>query len=242
VVHGGPDWGVEETRPALYGLADLAELSVRQCGAYSLDRLGSVICWTRFDDGLEGWEEKTGVGPTDIFLSTYEPLNGAYCVELVRQDVEDGIAWARKKFVAPVNTVLGVEAFFRSQLWKPDVMIEFYTAGGGSAHTFGVLLADSTDEIAVRDAVGDYVKVADLTPYLFGSDYWFGVKLVYDTVTDKYVRLRVGGETYDLSAYSGLGGVAEISSYASVTVIMTRPDDEWTLWHMDNVVLTAYEP
>ncbi len=223
-------------------LADVGELAARQNPLFGYDRRGTVHWWDDFGFGIAGYNEVTqgadaaaAIVNADGFASGYHYLLTAGSDAQHRTYIERG-------FGAPEFDSWGiyVPVWFLSEFETLDVTLILNTLTLTKRAGFRISATD--DEILYLNDGLTYTKIDDFDMTVFTPPTYQHFKLVWDVEDNKYSRMLVNRNEYDLSAVdSYLGGAGIFDSQLFTLYFTGRAANNDTL-AIGGVVLTTGEP
>lgn len=204
MAHGLPDFGPTASKTRLYAGVDMAELAARLGAAPRYDRLGDVVFFENFEDGIDFWEVETdGTGAAVEWVSNRHVTGGFSC-KLTAGSDGDMYAGIRGRFPVPFSVLYGWELAWteHADMDYAIVRTDVYT---------GVYLISFAIKVDVVNQYNYYLNSAggwtQILPQAIAylNDYNFvNAKLTFDIATQKYSRFLVTPTTYDIAGKSGL--------------------------------------
>lgn len=201
MTHGLPDWGGRNPKSTTYGLQDMAELAVRLGSIVTFDRRGDVIFVEDFSNGLGRWAlTGSGTGNTSYPVA-YPVRTKGMGINLHTGDAAFDAAAIYREVAFPVEGKVGLEASFvvYSGILAVDLWVSIYTSISLYTYSFGY--KHTTGQLYVYTPLGyEY----PFTPGVINENYanYQTMKVVIDTVNQKYVRGLFNEHAYNLSAYA----------------------------------------
>ncbi len=222
-------------------LANVEELLTILRGLASLDNRGRTFYYTHFSEGVAGFyttKQGDGVAPaSSVNAAEVEPS----CMQMdAGTDSGSGQSQADKRFRVQALSDAGLEIGIAYGNSTPSINIIF-AYDNGTNYIFGGLKIDqSARTITIYDG-GSYVTVYTLPAPQSVND-WLIVKLVIDFDTPAYVRLLVGLDQTDISAYT-LGSSATSIEGILLSRILADPlDDGTNIAYIGHVAISIDEP
>jgi len=242
MAHGHPDWGVFGPGETVYRSLDMAELAARMGAPNSCDRLGDVVMLDSFEYGLSRWSsELIGVGSA-VGISVTPTRTGGYAMTVDTGTGAPATVGARTQTPFNIRGRVGYEFHTTNGDHKQTITMLVNVRGPGGGWS-GAIRYDHDNEILEVDPhPGAYVTFAT-DVFLLDDDLTFHpFKLVIDADTGKYVRAKVGGITYDLSAYALQPLAAEDEPWMRLWIRWRQLDGFTWQAFCDDVIMTQNEP
>lgn len=239
---GHEDWGV--ATGAQNAAVDVAgsELAAR-LGALSLyDQTGQLLFASGFEHGLVEWVGNTGGTGAAVTLLASGTFLGAYCARLTGGSDGTQIAEIVKDLPRPFLTRWGLESRGRFGQSGGTWRIMFRRYDGSNEHKHEVRLDLLTGNLTLLQADGTYATVATALSFQRGGGIYHPAKLVVDLDNDQYVRLGIGTQSLDLSAYSGRLTADTQLDYIAVNVSCLSRAGSNDVIDVDSVIITHNEP
>lgn len=239
---GHEDWGVSSS--ALNAAPDLpgAEIAAR-LGALSLyDQTGQLLFASGFERGLVEWVSNLGGAGASVALLASGTFLGAYCARLTGGSDGTQLAEVVKDLPRPFLTRWGLEARARfgqsGGIWR----LLFRRYDGTNEHRHEIRLDLLTGNLTLLQADGTYATIAAALSFARGGGIYHPAKLVVDLDNDAYVRLGVGTQSLDLSAYSGRLTADAQLDYIAVNISCISRAGFNDVIDIDSVIVTQNEP
>lgn len=241
MAHGVPDYGAYQGRATVHPVTDLGELAVRLGSPVAYDRLGDVIYFEDFEDGLNGWVVTTSGDFATGDVSYGRGIHGAWACHLVAGSTMGQFAQIARSFAYPVLSNLGLEFAWTvdANLLDGIAYLDIYT--GVSRLRWGVRYHAPTNQNGILDASGAWVAVGDPTPNPAGAYLFIPTKLVGDPNNLAYRRFLAGPISFPCGS-TGPQVVADASlPHLSVTLRITATPGNFATTYLDRVILTQNE-
>lgn len=220
----------------------LAELASRLGYPGTCDRRGDLLWFTTFENGLQGALISSDHADSKGYLSTNRALHGAYSVRLDPRGAANAyVNWSRV-FHWPVAGRLGVELALSTDTNPLYVTISMFYYDGTDYWLGRIRYDPATGNWLIIPSSG--VNTVILAGFYLqqGPSAWHAIKLVIDVDTKEYVRVVIGRNSIDLSAYdlytaaSAAIGQLEIRIQCDASAAMSEAI------HIDGVIITQNEP
>ena len=240
---GAPDYGLYAVKTApIVGLADLGE---------AVARLGAINVWDRrgftvFQDNFESptldyycYASAPGVIPV---LSNTQVLTGSQSVYFSAPAAEDSASHMARDFALLKEGKLGVELWVQAVTRAPGYFYYSFYIYDGAIPAYAKVMFDSIAKtITLNTDEGDVVVATNIFTRQ-SYHYFLPIKVVIDTNTDKYVRLMVGSQEIDVSAYKLTTFAPSTDRYIHLGIGVVGDDVATMKAYLDNLILTQDEP
>lgn len=200
---GGPDYGAQQ-RAITAPSTDFADIATLINGYALSDGLGKIITHDDFRNGLARWslaKVGTGVNPA---LSTqqgrvFAPPNA---VKLdATAALNDASIMSYSYYTNRVQR-LGIETMLSLEANTARITIDLQWLDSTATKHVAQLVYEPTDNSFKVSASGTPVTVLTVDDADFLTGVYIPVKMVVDFQTDRYIRLIVGNNAYDISQHS----------------------------------------
>lgn len=241
MARGQPDYGSYAVGDLTTLLSDMAELAVRLGSIVVFDRRGTIVYTDDFEGPTLKWVQVTAAGGTSLLDSTH-PLSGAQCVILTVTPAAGSLAGLSREIGVVPSQRLGFEASFCNPSSNTSLYIEI-AYWDGTDFLRGQLRANfNANTLAVWTGAGVWTVVAAIAPFYTAGYTYNPFKLVVDFSTGYYVRGMLGGNWYDLSAYSLVIGVGAGAPRLQQNIHFERQAGIGGSLYVDNCLFTQEEP
>jgi hypothetical protein len=199
----------------------MAELAVRLGSPVSFDRSGSASWYDDFATGLSKWTTNSDDPGTSIVTQADMSNTGAFCVKLTTAAVLLTEALLYRYAAPPRIGTFGLTIAFASILGGGTLAFEVRRILDDVAHYMKVSIQPSTGNVYIDTNDSGQVLVATIGSIVDARATYHYLKIVVDFDTDKYVRLILDTNRYDLSDHDMLT-VAAIAPDSYQTEIALR--------------------
>jgi len=240
--HGAPDWGLTGGKSTTYGSDDLHELGVRLGSIDTFDRRGEVIFHDDFGHGLNFWNVFCSIAGGDatpvITPVRSNPL--AILLETPNDSDENQYLTRYQQYPAPGG--LGIEASFAPDAETDYIQMNLAIQDNVDTVYYETRIFTGTGIFQVHHNDNTWPPVYDGLGLYAGMPIYITIKLVADTVSERYVRLLVNDVEVDLAAYNGyhLGGPGV--PHMAVGLLVQTASDIGSDCYLDDVIFTQNEP
>jgi hypothetical protein len=239
--HGTPDWWGAAPKETTYALVDMAELAARLGSVVNYDRTGGVLAIDEFTEGLTTISD---VGaPTQG--SVYPSIAGtkgkgiALCMHALA-GAQYSAAFG-KYLPFYVLGGLGIEMSFAFDTNLGYFEYWAYVCDGTNQGISGVRYNHPTGQILVRDSSGNFQVIGTPGQVYYDPKAFHTLKLVVNTLTGKYVRVRFNGYTYDASAYTPQVSGWPFEKYIQVIAKIGQTGSSAMIAYVKNMIVTQNE-
>lgn len=210
---------------------------------YERPAIAEQAVWQdNFEGPRLGWDASGAAGGSVPVLSQTVFWKGSQSVYLLSPVAAAPHSMIQREFPLVKRGRIGIEFFIQAKVYSPGwfrAVLYVYDGVNGSEVDLDYDTVAETIQIltpAGRPIVATKVFMDE------DNFYFLPIKLVVDTDTDKYVKLIVGPDTYDLTQYSmfDLGVHAEKELWVSFDVRGCAVVDMWA--YIDSFILTQNEP
>jgi len=220
----------------------LAELSARINPLLSLDRRGDVLWWKNFDNGFTDVHLDGSGDNYVIRLDTEGAYWGNYALKMTT-----GGEWDNASFVAKTAMLLSISNHGASFLFSPgenNAYIRFYLAVryGGFLRNGWVQINTVDWVLSYYHPTNGWTAIADIPAMITNSAYIHYLKMVIDPITNKYVRLMLDSESYDVSEYPLTTESDDKYSVVMLNFSNVGMDTQLATVWLSGIILTHNEP
>ena len=196
MAHGTKDYGNVYPKEVTHRLDDMAELAIRLGAISSIDRLGDVIFYDDFEDGIGKWVSETGGTGASVSLETAKSNSGGFSCKLVTGNLVDNYANIRKLFYKFQLSKIGIEFRFILDTYDSIVQTWLYWYDGSTVKE--AIIAYITDLTLLRIWVsgGTWKTLATAVRLYQDTTTWHSMKIVIDLNSEKYERIIINGVQY----------------------------------------------
>lgn len=239
--HGTPDWWGGSPKSTTYALGDMAELAVRLGSVVNYDRSGEVLSIDEFCEGLATVTDDTGPGIGSVYPS-FAGTSGkglSLCLHALASDAS--YASFSRYFPFYVLGGLGIEISFSCDANLGYFEHWTYVCDGTNQGIYVVRYNHPTGTIQVRDSAGAWQTVGTPGQVFADAKAFHTLKLVIDTLTAKYVRVRFNGYTYLAAAYGPQISGWPFEKYLQVGVKIGQTASAAMLAYVKDLIVTQNE-
>jgi hypothetical protein len=242
MAHGLPDWTPSDIKETVYAVIDLAELGVRLGAISSIDRLGNVIFFDDFSNGLGNWisdGDGTGHGTS---LSGEIFRTAGFAVKLVGGSDSDKYEYVYTYQIYSVPSKLGFEISFNIDSNVTDVQLVGQCFTGSQSIRFEVWIDKVANILYILDSTSSYVEVINPLYIPTFPRYFSTLKLVGNLNTGYYTRLNWRGNVYDISDVACPVAVSSAAPLIKTSYEIWSATGTNAVSYLDNFILTQNEP
>jgi len=201
MAHGQPDFGMYSQKSITYGLSDMAELAVRLRSPVIFDRRGDVIVIEDFSYGLNSWYIAAAPTGSSITVTNKYTRAGGFSADVATGTDSDGSKSMARWFGYPRLSSVGIEMSFLLSSLIANVQLYLYMYDGSELNQFSANYNHATGKLTIVTSTGAWEET-DHDQILYDTDpCWHTIKIVGNTVTNKYKRILLDNFEQDLSAY-----------------------------------------
>jgi hypothetical protein len=239
--HGTPDWWGAGPKAETYALGDMAELAARLGSVVNYDRTGDVLAIDEFSDGLATVTDDSSPGQGELYPSLVgtKGKGPSLCLHALAGAQYSAIL---VKYL-PVYVLggLGVEVSFAFTDTLEYFNCWVYVYDGTNLALAGVRYDFVLGKVSVWKKPGAWQVVG--TPGQFYADVkvFHSLKLVINTLTWEYVRVRFCGYTYDASAYDLADEAAPGGKFLQLVVSIGQTGSNEMFAYVKNLIVTQNE-
>ena len=181
-----------------------AELAVRLGSLSRYDRLGDVLSYENFSDGISKGEAETdGTGAAVEWVANRAATGGFACKVTAGSD-DSRYAGIKFRVPAPFSVVHGVEMAWTLHADMDYGIIQAGIYTGAYKISFGIKLDTTTLHNYYLNSVGGWSIVQPIAAALYNDRYFVCSKLTFDASTQKYSRLISPPGSYDIAGHGCL--------------------------------------
>ncbi len=201
---GQPDYSNPEYQLA-QSYADPALLTIGSVGFAPVENLGRPLLLETWREGIGAWHVGTYHASTTIAASTawgtFLPfIPPAFMVMDLPDEPINRFCYLERRLQWSRAGRFGLEFSVVTKNDPKTLTVTFESAEHGNYHAARLKFDLSTNEISISTDAG-YVLL-DQRLSITGYSMWNSIKLAVDTASNTYLRLVIGGNSYDLSPYS----------------------------------------
>lgn len=239
---GQADYGIYQPQSAIVGLADVGEAAARLGAINVWDRRGWTVWFDDFEaPTLNYYRWATALGEEPV-LSNTQVLRGSQSALFIAPAAVNSGSHMARDFPLLREGKLGVELWVQAVTRVPGYFyFSFYVYDGAIPAYVKVMYDSVAKTITLDTRAGDVVVATDIFTRQ-SYHYFLPIKVVIDTITDKYVRLLVGSQEIDISAHSLTIFGASTNRYLHLTMGVMGDDVGNMRAYVDNLILTQNEP
>lgn len=223
---------------------DNGDIVASVVGVPRMDGRGRIALYDDFRLGVTGWETISSGGGSLPNISREGRWGfGSYPPVIMSPNAAGATSQMYRRLATPGVTRIGLEVglLLYPQTCRPEIEVSCASEDGNKK--IGEFYVDYTDySFVIITPSGNY-KIYTPASYTYLILKWVSVKIVIDISTGKYVRMVIGGNEFDLSAYDlgvgavGLKGEAQIFFWA---VGNNAPN--YQKYYISHVIMTVDEP
>lgn len=242
MARGQPDFGLYTPTGVASGIADPGEAAARLGSINVYDRRGWTVWMDDFEAPVLKWTASVaGAGVLPVLQSDLS-FSGTQCPYLYTPGGLAASSIINRRFPLVRRGTVGAEIWVCGSTVTPGFIYLTLRVSDSRSSTQGRWLIDTVNHTIYIQSGGAEIPIATNVYATAERHNFLPVKLVIDTDTDKYVRLIVGPDEYDISAYAlqliGGPGFHFIEAYIGV-----EGDASAIMYaYADNFILTQNEP
>ncbi len=240
--HGTPDFWGQGPKSTTYGLNDMAELAVRLGSPMNYDRRGEIVWYTNFDNGGQEFLVSTSGTGAGSYLTSYFPYQGGLSMCLKTGSESGMVALGTAYLIYPVLGGIGLEVTFAADGYTDYINFQVRIHTGSLKHEYNVRFTKSANMFAVKADDGNYHDIGGFALTTTGGVIFTHLKVVFDILTGRYVRLMVNDNTYDISAYLPYTEASALSRGLYLGLQVVNGSSGASVLKLDNVIVTQNEP
>jgi hypothetical protein len=222
-------------------LVDFSGIQSAILGLATLDGMGRLAWFDRFQDGVSAWETLSTLGASLPVISSEIAEIPPTCLRL-RTDgaVINSESFVRRScmFVSP--STVGLELSVLYNQGNDLILVYIFTVLSGNQANMGVLYRPSTGLIQLLHA-GGATTFATL-PAGVMARLWIPIKLVVDNVGGVGRRLTIGTQVWDLDGYVQNSGAMAECDQIYITISSVSQGAGSLDQYIGHVYLTLDEP
>jgi len=239
--HGTPDWWGGAPKSTTYALGDMAELAARLGSIDTFDRRGDVVFLDSFDHGLCGWTADEG--DTGAVYPVCHPVRSkGLSLELMAGDLALDWVDVKRTFPFPALGGIGGEISFMVAAYLKYLTLQLVFMDGTNYYSCQVRYDHALGKVYVYTDPTTWTEVGSPGVLSEAVTTFHTMKLVVDTLANKYVRLLVDNHTYSIGAHTPDYGLDATTPQVTLLVMVTCASANFTYLNLDDVILTQNEP
>jgi len=243
MVQDYPDWTLPVTQVNIAGLAGLEELAARLGSIVPWDMKGNIILLEDFESELTEWSDLS-TGDCSVVRSSRHKYSGDWSAKLITAgDEGDTVQFARMLYFPGVSKyALACRLCLHDECYKIGMyaylnrgsLLESYYFDISYNPNTGELILETRDDAAYLVAT---VKACYASPYYS----WLPLMITFDLESEKFDKVFLGDEEYDISAHSIYLGTTSAYREIDLYVYTKRSDADFTSY-IDDIVLAKNVP
>jgi hypothetical protein len=238
MVHTLPDYTTKYKLAKIFGQYDTGELACRLGSLSTEDRRGNVVWFDDFEATTAKWSLGGGGGGGSAALSTTTARYGKQCVKIVTPNAVALFSTMLQYFTLPSNYKIGTEIYILFIDKEIKLTQYFYGYTGTAIFTATLEIDLNAETVKITDDAGVQQTIATTIPWTLNEQPWILVKLVIDWDTKKYIRLIIGNNEYDISAYGLESAMSVHKEGIQVWYIAQCTDNTNNTLYFDDFILT----
>jgi hypothetical protein len=242
VAHGQRDWSNLGAEENVHGMDDMAELAARLGSPDLFNREGNVLFLDTFEHGLKPWNFVGAGVDADAIASNEWSRYGGYSCKLISGFADGGNMLAQRIFPYPILSKYGVEYAFNveSGVTQLDTVLNHYD--GTTKHNYSFRIQFSANRLIIWEAGGVPVIFKTSLPLSTASYANHILKMVVDTVNDKWLRIILNDTEYDLTAYASSDSASAVDPVMDVSISAYSGAASNAAVYIDDLIITFNEP
>lgn len=223
-------------------LANVEEIVTQQRGLASVDNRGRTLLFDRFDVAGAAWiSAKAGDASYPDLSTTTCYVRPTSVLMAAGTQTGSGVSYMVKRVLFGATTRLGLETAIVFDTSACTYLITIVYNLDGDETIAALKILPPSGDIQIQTG-GSFVSVANVGWNADAAVAWIPLKLVADFENDAYLRLIVGQEEIDLSAYPlNTSAVAE-PGLAEFTLAGIADDDDTNNAYYGYAIITVDEP
>jgi len=240
--HGTPDWWGGAPKSTTYALGDMAELAVRLGSIVSFDRRGDVIWYDDFRDGIGKFAVAGSGTGTDVWpVGAYGMYRGL-AVNLHTGTLTGNASGIDKVVHYPVLGGIGLECSFVPHWQQLNQRLCCLVYDGTNVYRYQVRYDQTTGKVEAFHSDGAWYTLGTPGVQRTGYTAYTTMKMVFDCLAVKHVRVLFNGATYVSSAYAPTVDVDATAKSMELFIYAFTSVDAAIDVTVGSVILTQNEP
>lgn len=241
MVHGAPDNYNVKPMSSVYRLNDMAELAVRLGGLSSIDRLGEVLDYEDFTESLgKGTVVLSGTGAI-AEISGDKFRSAGYSLKMIGGSNSGQSAYYGIHLPYPVLSKFGFESWFYIDSNVKNIQLHFSHYNGSKERLYWIMFDVDNERLRYYDQDGNWQNIVTPVNFLSTNQPFLACKYIMDLNNNKFMRLRLLGNTYDLSDFLPYSSNDTTVPSIIMSVIIYSMPGENGIIYLDNMILTQNE-
>lgn len=179
---------------------DLNQVVTALLGVTPTDGKGRLIWYDTFHSSMGAWTMTGyGDGAVGVIQQAYAEVPPSSALLDCGTLAGDGISKIDRKVHMPNPGKAGIEVSFLYLTASAEVKVLMIYTDGTTGYHLQLMILPGTGEIQIHTG-GDYLTIGNIG-FTGGMGAWVTVKAVGDFTSHKFVRLIVGSQEFDISAY-----------------------------------------
>jgi hypothetical protein len=182
-----------------------------------------------------------GIG-RGVALSCSGAMSGGLCLDITTGDLGGDYEGISQYSFFPVEGGIGHEIWFTGKANLRDVIVGNLMYTGTQLLDYRVRYNYITGKLYVWDGGGVYQEIGTPGVYVSGFGAFNPIKMVFDILARKYVRVLFGGHVYNASGYGPQITVSGFNRCMLSQVTVVAEAAMSVMVSVDNWILTQNEP
>jgi len=241
-MHGAPDNYQVKPSNVVYSLQDDAELAVRLSALSSIDRLGDVFIFEDFSNDLGfAYTYASGVG-SSVNVSSEKWRSKGFSLKLVTGGVVG--AYSKNLIHTPYPNLSkwGTENWFLCFSDVDWIHICIILRDGTNNYEYSLKVDVTNEKLYIKNDSDDWTEILSDIKIINSAYLFYVIKMVVDLENNKYVRLRLGNQSVDLSSYTPYIVAGDLTPELLIDFVVYSNDVDDATCYLDNVIITQNEP
>lgn len=202
MAHGYADYGDRSPKKIVHAIYDIGELASRLRGIRTFDRLGSILEYDDFGNGLgKSLISTYGAGAT-YKITTKKFLSSGFSLLMTGGSNGARTTYTTLEYAYPLVTNIGYEAWYLYYYAVAEFEFEIILGDNINIYSFALKFDTVTNILYIYDNISGWVVLDNDFYFDRSSPKWEFLKFVIDAETKKYIRVVTSKQIYDVSAYT----------------------------------------
>jgi len=184
------------------GFVGLEELATRLGFIAPFNLQGNLVMMEDFETEATEWYLTPGGGLSTVTRQTRHKWSGNWAIELFTDDVGGAVSQVARAVHYPGDLKYGLFGRFMWDDAIQDVILGCTVFTGTRQIEVWVQYIGAINALNIWDSTGGYVPIDAAFDLHNALLTWYPLLLVFDTATEMWVSLRIGGYSIDLSTYA----------------------------------------
>jgi hypothetical protein len=223
-------------------ISDLGEAAARLGSPAVYDRRGQVIWMDAFEYGLSDWTVNHGGGTSEAYITNKNSYRHGYSLNLFVDAAAGHYIFVNRKFILSEVSRAGIEVCFAWLSPGNQFYVSYTRNISGVGYTPSITIDNVAKTLSIYTASGSVIidNLADNMASSQPSPHI--IKFVVDWNTNKWVRIMLDENEYNISKYAIASGAGDPDRYDMIKIASFSDGVHTENTYISHCVVTSNEP